>query len=287
MLWHFQMSFKTKHQISWETELHSNWRTSYKRHRGIINRENELLQISWTTKQSKANIKIIGKLKNRGKVKLNLFTFLKRPAFLKCPAKLNKQRKSKTKVSGICQMSWVTNGTTFKLGHMILSKLKNWGKVKLILLTILKCSCILKCPSTLNTQRKSKCPEQWNYIITRTHVRIFCTSIIVEHDFKLILCPKWPPQLYEPTNGKRFMSTPKNSSLHYWEFVFSSRSLQRSQTLCCGYLESENTQREAFAIWQNQSYEPGMGKTKMKWLTNKYVNTHMTLWKGTIPENAR
>jgi hypothetical protein len=62
------------------------------------------------------------------------------------------------------------------------------------------------------------------------------------------------------------MSTPKNSSLHYREFVFYLRSLQRSQTLCFGYLESENTRREAFAMckWQNQSYEPRMGKTKMK-----------------------
>jgi hypothetical protein len=42
----------------------------------------------------------------------------------------------------------------------------------------------------------------------------------MEHDFKLILCPNWPPQLYKPINGKRFMSTPKNSSLHYWKFIF-------------------------------------------------------------------
>jgi hypothetical protein len=48
-------------------------------------RENEDQQISWTTKQiswitkrSNDNIKIMGKLKNRGKVKLNFLRFLKK-----------------------------------------------------------------------------------------------------------------------------------------------------------------------------------------------------------------
>jgi hypothetical protein len=54
---------------------------------------------------------------------------------VKCPAKLNKQRGEKTKFLGICQMSLLANGT-FKLEHMIISKLKKQSTSKINIVDI-------------------------------------------------------------------------------------------------------------------------------------------------------